>query len=43
MTDVAINTNSPVAMCSNGTALTLVWADANSNTIKYIQGEYATT
>ncbi|ARV05277.1 hypothetical protein BTO04_00580 [Polaribacter sp. SA4-10] len=43
MTDVAIHTNSPVAMCSNGAALTLVWADANSNTIKHIQGAYTNT
>ncbi|GAA3629496.1 alkaline phosphatase family protein [Flavivirga jejuensis] len=42
MTDVVINPNSPVAMCSNEETFTLIWADANSKTIKYKQGEYAT-
>lgn len=40
MTDVSINVNSPVAMCSCDAALTLVWADADTNTIQYKQGMY---
>lgn len=41
MTNVAINVNSPIAMASDETTLTLVWADANSKTIQYKQGMYS--
>ena len=40
MTDISINVNSPIAMCSCDAMLTLVWADAKTNTIQYKQGMY---
>ncbi|WP_298423723.1 alkaline phosphatase family protein [uncultured Kordia sp.] len=41
MTNVAINVKSPIAMSSDEKTLTLVWADANTNTIQYKQGKYS--
>lgn len=41
MDNVAINVNSPIAMTSDYKTLTLVWADANTNTIQYKQGTYS--
>lgn len=41
MTDMTINPDSPIAMCSDGSNLILVWSDGNSATIQYRQGGYA--
>lgn len=40
MTDVNILPNSPIAMCSNGKQLTLVWADSESDSIQVRVGGY---
>lgn len=40
MAQVHIEPTSPIAMCSNGKQLTLVWADSQSGSIQYRQGSY---
>ncbi|MDG1332858.1 MAG: alkaline phosphatase family protein [Crocinitomicaceae bacterium] len=39
---IEIGVDSPIAMCSNGSSLTLVWADEKSKTLLFTQGKYAT-
>ena len=40
MTEVNINIDSPISVCSDGERFTLVWADSKSNTIMYMYGSY---
>lgn len=41
MPEVTISPESPISMCSNENRITLVWADSETNTIKYRQGGYS--
>lgn len=41
MSEVSIDINSPLAMCSNGEELIMAWADSKSSTIKYRRGKYS--
>lgn len=43
LSNVKIGVKSPIAMCSNGSVFTLVWADKATKTIQFRQGKYTTS